>query len=102
MPKIAMASSKQQNEASKKNCESMSYATLYESMSMYAKSKTSNEFVNCESDVYQYECMSMYVKSKTPNEYVNYESNVYQLRQSSSLNYKVHVYQMKKTSSKFE
>jgi hypothetical protein len=46
--------------------------------------------------------MLMYVKSKTPNEYVNYESNVYQLRQSSSLNYKVHVYQMIKTSSKSE
>ncbi len=29
----------QQNEVSKKNWESMSYATLYESMSMYAKSK---------------------------------------------------------------
>jgi hypothetical protein len=52
MPKTVMTSSKQQNEASKKKCESMSYATLYESMSMYAKSKTSNEFVN-------YECMSM-------------------------------------------
>jgi hypothetical protein len=46
--------------------------------------------------------MSMYFKSKTPNEYVNYESNVYQLRQPPSLNYKVHVYQMKKTSSKSE
>ncbi len=62
MPKTVMTSSKQQNEASKKNCESMSYATLYESMSMYAKSKTSNEFVNYESNVYQYECTSMYIK----------------------------------------
>jgi hypothetical protein len=41
----------------------------------------------------------MYVKSKTPNEYVNYESNVYQLKQPPSLN---HVYQMKKTSSNSE
>jgi len=29
----------QQSTVSQKNCESMSYATLYKSMSMYAKSK---------------------------------------------------------------
>jgi hypothetical protein len=52
MPKTVMISSKQQNEASKINCKSMSYATLYESMPMYAKSKTSNEFVKYESNVY--------------------------------------------------
>ncbi len=38
MPQNAMTL-EQQNEVSKKNWESMSYATLYESMSMYAKSK---------------------------------------------------------------
>jgi hypothetical protein len=36
MPKNAMTL-EQQNEVSKKHCESTSYATLYESMSMYAK-----------------------------------------------------------------
>jgi hypothetical protein len=30
----------------------------------------------------------MYIKSKTPNEFVNYESNVYQLKESPSLSTK--------------
>ncbi len=38
MPQNAMTL-EQQSKSFQKNCESMSYATLYESMSMYAKSK---------------------------------------------------------------
>jgi hypothetical protein len=62
LPKTAMTS-KQQNEASKKNCESMSYATLYEFMSMYAKSKTLNEYVNYESN----EATKTVSKSEAPS-----------------------------------
>jgi len=42
----------QQNEVSKKNWESMSYATLYESMSNVCQIKNSNESINYEPIVY--------------------------------------------------
>jgi len=61
--KTAMTS-KRQNEASKKNCESMSYATLYEFMSVYAKSNTLNEYVNYESN----EATKTVSKSEAPSE----------------------------------
>jgi hypothetical protein len=62
--------SKQQNEAYKKKFEPMSYATLYEFMSMYPKSKTLNEYVNYESN----EATKTVSKSEAPS--VNHKLQV--------------------------